>query len=152
MLSPYPLEHTMDTDHNLAPCLIGQGTVTSPRDMLRALETLENLEYRFVVHGDTVRAGKTALVKLMADPDSTTLVVNGCLFLNVLSFRYLDFEELAEERWRFTLHGEGSVLELVSLPEVEEETGVVGRPHLLSEETVPDFESLIALDDEDDEE
>ena len=142
----------MDTDHNLAPCLIGQGTVTTPRDMLRALETLENVEYCFVVHGDTVRTGKAALVKLMADPDSTTMVVNGCLFLNVLSFRYLDFGELTEERWQFTLHGDGSMLELISIPEVEEETGAPGRPHLLSEETVPDFESLIALDDEDDEE
>jgi len=142
----------MDTAHNLAPCLIGRGTLTTPRDILRALETLENVEYCFVVHGDTVNSGKAALVKLMADPESSTLVVNGCLFLNVFSFRYLDFEELAEERWRFTLHGDGSVLELVSVPEVEEDASVSGRPHLLSEETVPDFESLIALDDEDDEE
>lgn len=146
------MEHAMDADHNLAPCLIGRGTLTNPRDVLRALETLENLEYRFVVHGDTVSAGKAALVKLMADPESSTLVVNGCLFLNVLSFRYLDFEELCEERWQFTLHGDGSVLELVSLPEVEEEAGATGRPHLLSEETIPDFESLIALDDEDEDE
>ena len=54
--------------------------------------------------------GRAALVKLMADPESATLVVNGCLFLNVLSFRYLDFEQLAEERWRFMLLGDGSTL------------------------------------------
>ena len=141
----------MDHDHSLAPCLIGRGTLTNPRDMLRALETLENLEYRFVVHGETVGEGKTALVKLMADPESATLVVNGCLFLNVLSFRYLDFEPLPEERWRFTLHGSHSTLELVSLPDAEEDAAPIGRPHLLLEETAPDFESLIALDDEDDE-
>ena len=141
----------MDIKNNLAPCLIGRGTVTSPRDMLRALETIENLEYRFVVHGDTVSEGKTALVKLMADPESSTLIVNGCMFLNVLSFSYLDFDQSAEDRWTFTLHGDGSVLELVALPETEDETPTTGRPHLLSEETVPDFESLIALDDEDDE-
>ena len=45
----------MDHDHALAPCLIGRGTLADPRDMLRALETLENLEYRFVVHGETRR-------------------------------------------------------------------------------------------------
>ena len=141
----------MDIKNNLAPCLIGRGTLTHPRDMLRALETIENLEYRFVVHGDVVSEGKTALVKLMADPESSTLIVNGCLFLNVLSFSYLDFEQAAEDRWVFTLHGDGSVLELVALPETEDETPATGRPHLLSEETAPDFESLIALDDEDDE-
>jgi len=142
----------MDQDHSLAPCLIGRGTLGNPRDILRALETLENLDYRFVVHGEAVDEGRAALVKLMADPESATLVVNGCLFLNVLSFRYLDFEPAAEDRWRFVLHGDHSTLELISLPETEDESTPLGRPHLLSEETAPDFESLIALDDEDDEE
>jgi hypothetical protein len=142
----------MNHEHDLAPCLIGRGTLANPRDMLRALETLETLEYRFAAHGQTVDEGRAALVKLMADPESATLVVNGCLFLNVLSFRYLDFEPLPEERWRFVLHGDGSTLELISVPEAEEENATATRPHLLSEEVAPDFESLIALDDEDDEE
>ena len=84
----------MNRDHNLAPLLIGRGTLANPRDMLRALETLENLEYRFLAHGDVIQEGRAALVKLMADPESATLIVNGCLFLNVMSFRYLDFEPL----------------------------------------------------------
>lgn len=142
----------MNHEHELAPCLIGRGTLANPRDMLRALETLENLEYRFIAHKETVDEGHAALVKLMADPDSATLVVNGCLFLNVLSFRYLDFEPMSEDRWRFVLHGDGSTLELISVPETEEDATAASRPHLLSEETAPDFESLIALDDEDDEE
>jgi hypothetical protein len=142
----------MNHEHDLAPCLIGRGTLANPRDMLRALETLENLEYRFTAHGQSVDEGRAALVKLMADPESATLVVNGCLFLNVLSFRYLDFEPLPEERWRFVLHGDGTTLELISVPETEEEAATPNRPHLLSEEVAPDFESLIALDDEDDEE
>ena len=120
--------------------------------MLRALETLENLEYRFTAHGSVVDEGRAALVKLMADPESATLVVNGCLFLNVLSFRYLDFEPLGEDRWRFMLHGDASALELISIPEPIGDAVAPSRPHLLSEETTPGFESLIALDDEDDEE
>ena len=142
----------MDRNHDLAPCLVGRGTLTNARDMLRALETIENLEYRFIAHREVIDTGRAALVKLMADPDSATLVVNGCLFLNVLSFRYLDFEPLSEDRWRFVLHGDGSSLELISMPETEEESANTSRPHLLSEEAAPDFESLIALDDEDDEE
>lgn len=122
--------------------------------MLRALETLDNLEYRFAVHGETVDEGRAALVKLLADPESATLVVNGCLFLNVFSFRFLDFEpQLGEpRRWRFVLHGDGSTLELISLPELDDEGASRGRPHLLSEETIGDYESLIVLDDDEDDE
>jgi hypothetical protein len=141
----------MEPMRQLAPCLIGRGTVASHRDMLRALETLESVTYRFLVHGDAMQEGEAALVKLMADSDSSTLVVNGCLFLNVASFRYLDFEQNAEEAWCFTLHGDGTVLELVAVPESEEAT-TPARPHLLSEEMPPDFDVLIALDEDDDEE
>ena len=141
----------MDPNRDLAPCLIGSGTLAHPRDMLRALETIENLEYSFSVHGDIVSEGRAALVKLMADPESSNLVVNDCLFLNVLSFRYLDFEQLSEESWGFTLFGDGSTLRLVSLPETEDDAEDSKRPHLLLEETIPDFESIIVFDDEDDE-
>ena len=142
----------MDPNRDLAPCLIGSGTLTHPRDMLRALETIDNLEYSFAVHGDIVSEGRAALVKLMADPESSTLVVNECLFLNVMSFRYLDFEQLSEDSWGFTLFGDGSTLRLVSLPETDEGSEDAKRPHLLLEETIPDFESIIMFDDEDDEE
>jgi len=138
----------MEPMRQLAPCLVGRGTVHSYRDMLRALETLESVEYHFRVHGETVDEGQAALVKLMADPDSSTLVVNGCLFLNVASFRYLDFERAPEDRWRFALHGDSSELELISIPESDDDAEG-GRPHLLSEESVPDFDSLIVIEDED---
>ena len=141
----------MDHRQSLAPCLISKGSVAHPRDMLRALETLENLDYRYVVTGEVIEEGRAALVKLMADPESATLIVNGCLFLNVSSFRYLDFEQAEEERWRFVLHGDDTVLELLSIPESDAENEDSKRPHLLSEEIVDDFDVLIALDDEDDE-
>ncbi len=80
----------------LAPCLIDRGTITDFRDMLRALETVESLEYTWSVDGQTVSEGRGTLVKLMADPESATMAVNGCLFLNVASFRYFDFEPNAE--------------------------------------------------------
>lgn len=141
----------METSRPLAPVLVGRGTLSDFRDMLRALETLENLEYRFTVDGETVDEGKAALVKLMADPESSTIVVNGCMFLNVASFRYLDFEPAADERWSFVLHGDGNTLELLSLPDSEDDEGRE-RPHLLSLEETADFESLILLDEDDDEE
>jgi hypothetical protein len=130
----------------LAPCLIDRGTITDFRDMLRALETIESVEYAWSVDGHIVSEGRGTLVKLMADPDSATMIVNGCLFLNVFSFRYLDFEPGAEETWRFRLYGDGSLLELVALP--EEPESAERRPHLLVEQVGDDYE-IISLDGED---
>jgi len=140
----------MDQKRPLAPTLIGRGTLSNYRDMLRALETLENVEYTFVAHGDVVSKGTAALVKLMADSESATLIVNGCLFLNVASYRFLDFDQDADERWRFVLHGDDASLTLIHVPDTSEDPES-RRPHLLSEEEAPDFESLLLLDDEDDE-
>lgn len=102
----------MRQQRELAPCLIGTGTVTELRDMIRALETVETFEYAYVVDGQPMNTGRATLVKLMADPDSSTMLVNGCLFLNVASFRYLTFEELSEDETVFTLVGDGVQLEM----------------------------------------
>lgn len=118
--------------------------------MIRALETLENVDYRYVVCGNVIDEGASALVKLMADPDSATMIVNGCLFLNVGSYRYLDFTRNADDEWVFSLHADDSTLELIAREPAEGSTDE--RPRLLSEEETGDFESLILLDDEDDEE
>lgn len=102
----------MRQQRELAPCLIGTGTVTELRDMVRALETIETFEYAYVVDGQPMNTGRATLVKIMADPDSSTMLVNGCLFLNVASFRYLTFEELGPDETVFTLVGDGVTLEM----------------------------------------
>ena len=141
----------MERPRQLAPTFISSGTVSHPRDMLRALESLETVDLLWQVEGRTVAEGQYTLVKLMYDPDSATMAVNGCLFLNTASFRYLEFEQLPCSRWRFSLHGDGSTLALVTVPESEDERASE-RPHLLLEEVDADFESFVALDDEEDEE
>ena len=139
----------MTRSRQLAPCLIDRGTVSELRDMLRALETLEGVEYTYTVHGVTVGEGKGTLVKLMADPDSSTMTVNGCLFLNVMSFRYLDFEPAEGDRWHFTLHGDGATLEILSVPD-ESESGE-GRRLPFIEVGGDDLE-FVSLDDDEVEE
>jgi hypothetical protein len=132
----------------LAPCLVGTGTVTYPRDMIRALETLEVVGYTQEVDGTVMAEGRATLVKLMADNESSTILVNGCLFLNVTSFRYLTFATDAEGACTFTLFGDGMHLVLTPLADTD------GRPveqqaMRLLEETAFDPESFVALDDED---
>jgi hypothetical protein len=141
----------MERPRQLAPSFIGSGTVASPRDMLRALESLETVDLLWEVEGRNVAEGRYTLVKLMYDPESATMAVNSCLFLNVASFRYLDFEEMPCGRWRFHLHGDASHLSLITVPETDEEHGVE-RPHLLLEQADADFESFVTMDEDDEEE
>lgn len=140
----------MDSNRSLAPCLIGSGTLAHPRDMIRALETLENITYRYELDGDLVSSGEATLVKLMADPASATIAVNGCLFLNVSSFRYLDFEHDGEGICTVRLFGDGTLLTLRAEPDTE--TADIHRDQLrLLEEAAFDLESSVVGEDEDDE-
>ncbi len=139
----------MDRPRQLAPTLIASGTLSSPRDMLRALESLETVDLLWEVEGRNVAEGRYTLVKLMYDPDSATMAVNGCLFLNAASFRYLDFEQLPCGRWRFHLHGDAAILTLVTVPESVDDRAPE-RPHLLLEQADVDFESFVALDEDED--
>jgi hypothetical protein len=137
----------MDPIRPLAPCLIGSGTLTNPRDMVRALETLENLDYDYEIDGTVVSQGKATLVKLMVDSDSSTIVVNGCLFLNVSSFRYLDFATEDDGTCMVRLFGDGTALTLIGEPE----GAVVPKGQLrLLEENAFGLESYVFEDDEDD--
>lgn len=143
----------MEPPRDLAPCLIGEGTITEPRDMIRALETLEGLRYTYTVDGVVMAEGTAALVKLMADDESATLLVNGCLFLNTESFRYLTFSRPEEEggEWVFELHGDGSLLRLVPEDSVEPRTEERAAAARMMENGGFDPASFARLDDEDDE-
>jgi hypothetical protein len=140
----------MDPRHELARCLVHNGTVTDPRDMVRALETIEGLTYTQSVDGQVMAEGKATLVKIMAEPTSATILVNECLFLNVMSFRYLTFTTHDDGSSTFDLVGDGMTLNLVPTedPETPEECRMPAR--LLDAEAFG-VESYVALDDEDDE-
>lgn len=143
----------MESPRELAPCLVGEGTLTEPTDMIRALETLEGLRYSYSVDGTVMAEGTAALVKLMADGESATMLVNGCLFLNVESFRYLTFSRPEEEEgeWAFELFGDGSVLRLVPEDTVEPRTEERAAAARMMESGGFDPASFARLDDEDDE-
>lgn len=142
----------MERPRDLTPCFIGAGTVAGTRDMVRALETIEGLRYVYEVDGETIAEGSAALVKLMADGESATMLVNGCLFLNVASFRYLDFgrEDEEDNGWVFRLHGDGSTLTLIPEDSVEARADEPTSVRLI-EAAGFDPGSFVTLEDEDDE-
>jgi len=122
----------MESRDRLASCLVHNGTVTNPRDMVRALETIETLTYTQIVDGDVMAEGKATLVKIMAEPGSSTILVNECLFLNVLSFRYLTFTTQDGDEGTdcvFELVGDGMTLTLVPTedPDTPEECRMPAR-------------------------
>jgi len=121
--------------------------------MIRALETIEGLTYRQVFDGTTFAEGSATLVKLMVEPGAATILVNGCLFLNVLSFRYLTFETDDEGACTFELVGDGMRLTLSPTADSEESAAATNpRVARLIESEAYDPDAYAMLEDEDDDE
>ncbi|HET6497595.1 MAG TPA: hypothetical protein VFH17_00875 [Coriobacteriia bacterium] len=118
--------------------------------MIRALESLEHLDFAYRVDGSVMASGSATLVRLMADPESATMAVNGCLFLNVASFHYLDFQTTEEGRCEVRLHGDGTLLTLVTRPDCE--AGTAPRQLRLLESREFGMSELVLADDEDEDE
>lgn len=141
----------MESSRSLPPLLVGDGTLTNPRDMVRGLETIETFAYRYLVDGDEIAAGKATLVRIMLDDVSASTIVNGCAFLNVASFTYLNFHTDSEGQARFELYSEGAVLEITPLDEPELRSGQRQVIRLM-DESVFEGATFVSLDDEDEDE
>ncbi|MFA5843231.1 MAG: hypothetical protein WC971_00165 [Coriobacteriia bacterium] len=142
----------MEPKPTLAPCFVGTGTLSRLRDMVRALETVESCAFAFAVDGTVMSEGRATLVKLMADDDSATLLLNDCLFLNVRSFRFLDFATAEDGACTFTLMGDGTTLTLTPIEEEAETPPALHRAELrMLEDGAFDPAMFVALDEDDDE-
>ena len=143
----------MERTNQLASCLVHNGTVSSPRDMIRALETIEGLTYKQIVDGAVLAEGRATLVKLMVEPGASTILVNGCLFLNVLSFRYLTFETDDAGACTFELTGDGMRLVLQPTEDTDESAAATSpRVARLIEAESYDPDSYAMLEDDDEDE
>lgn len=107
----------MHRQRDSAPCFIDEGTIYQKKDMLRALETLENLKYDYIVDGTTVKSGKGVLLKVFASRNSATIIINSCVFVNVLSFDYLNFCATDGGSTIVELMGHSHVLKLEAIDE-----------------------------------
>lgn len=143
----------MERTNQLSSCFVHNGTVSSPRDMVRALETIEGLTYRQIVDGELLAEGRATLVKLMVEPGAATILVNGCLFLNVLSFRHLTFETDESGACTFELAGDGMRLVMQPTEDAEEPSSVPSpRVARLIEAEAYDTDAYVVLDDDDEDE
>lgn len=141
----------MNKHKDPAPCFINEGTIYHKKDMLRALETLENLKYSYVVDGKVVREGQGALLKVFASRHSATLIINNCIFVNVLSFDYLNFKSDKTGATVIDLVEDGRILRFET---IEEEIKVPrsNREILASVDQFDDEETFALLEEGDEEE
>ena len=135
---------------DMAPCFIDEGTIYQKKDMLRALETLENIEYEFLIEGEVVRSGKGALCKVFASRNSATLIINNCVFVNVLSFDYLNFRS-DDKKTTVDLIEDNRILKLLTIDE-EVKAPSTNREMLASVDQFDDEETFALLEDGDAEE
>jgi hypothetical protein len=121
--------------------------------MVRALETIEGLTYRQIVDGELLAEGRATLVKLMVEPGAATILVNGCLFLNVLSFRHLTFETDDSGACTFELAGDGMRLIMQPTEDTEEPASMPPpRVARLIEAEAYEADAYVMLDDDDEDE
>lgn len=99
-----------------APCIINEGAVVNKRDMLRALETLDGVAYTHTVDGRVISTGRALVAQVFASRETSTLLVNNCLFVNVASFEYLRFWQ-EDGVNKLALHQDSTVLTLTALTE-----------------------------------
>jgi hypothetical protein len=98
-----------------APCLIDTGTVVNKRDMQRLLMDLNRVRYIHSQDGVVGAEGEGCVVEVFSDPQQSTLIANHSLYLNVLSFDYLEMGRSPDQGTWFDLVQDGRHLRLIPL-------------------------------------
>lgn len=133
-----------------APCIVDEGILINRTDMLRALETLEGVKYTYIVAGDVIRQGEGVVVKVFLNPETSTLVVNGCLFLNILSFNYLRFSTQDNGLTTLELVEESRTLRLVPIEDDNRRITRINREILTSNRYDEEMPAELFEDGDDD--
>ncbi|MGK7920934.1 MAG: hypothetical protein AB4080_13100 [Trichodesmium sp.] len=98
-----------------APCIIDNGIVVNKRDMQRLLIDLGRVSYIHTQDGQIQSQGEGYILEVFADHQRSTLVANHSIYLNVLSFDYLELGKSLNQETYFDLINEGRKLRLIPL-------------------------------------
>jgi hypothetical protein len=79
-----------------APCIVDKGLLVDKRDMHRLLGDLGRVRYAFFQDGEMVSQGEGAVVEVFCEGVSATMVANGSMYLNVMSFDALKIDRSSE--------------------------------------------------------
>ncbi len=100
-----------------APCLVDTGMLIDKRDMHRLLGDLGRVHYIFFQDGGVVSQGDGAVVEVFCEGHSATMVTNGSLYLNVMSFDCLKLGRSPEGSF-FDLIMDDRMLRLIPVMEL----------------------------------
>ena len=98
-----------------APCIIDTGIIVNKQDMQRLLSDLSRVRYIYTQDGSLISEGEGCVLEVFSDPQQSTLVANHALYLNVLSFDYLELKQSVEQEPCFDLMQDTRQLRLIPL-------------------------------------
>ncbi|OKH24090.1 hypothetical protein NIES593_07965 [Hydrococcus rivularis NIES-593] len=140
--------------HLPAPCIIDSGTIVNKADIQRLLNDLGRVRYIHTLDGQLQSEGEGWVLEVFVDPDRATLVANRKLYLNVLSFDYLQLHQSLEKETYFDLIQDNRQLRLIPV------ANALQDPEVTSNIDAATLEAMVAqvlsarwdvqLDDEDD--
>lgn len=109
------MSHDQLNNRVAAPCIIDRGIVANKRDIQRLLFDLGRVRYLHIQDGEIYSEGEGYVLEVFANPHRSTLIANHALYLNVLSFDYLELQQSAVEGAYFDLIQDGRLLRLIPL-------------------------------------
>ena len=137
-----------------APCIIDSGIILNKADIQRLLNDLGRVRYIHTLDNRLQSEGEGWILEVFANPDRATLVANHRLYINVLSFDYLQLHQSSEQETYFDLIQDNRQLRLISL------TNALQDPEAASNIDAATLEAMVTqvlsakwdvqLDDEDD--
>ena len=98
-----------------APCIVHEGILVSKPDMKRVLADLCNVRYAYRTDDDNPHEGEGYVMDIFTHPQSSTIVANHAIYINLLSFDYLQISQTSEDETSFILVGDNRQLQLVPL-------------------------------------
>ena len=99
----------------LAPCIIDNGTIVNKDDMKRLLNDLCHVRYIHTIDNKVQSEGKGCLLEVFSDPQQSTLIANGNLYINIQSFDYLQLSQSLEKDTYFDLIQDNRQLRLIPI-------------------------------------
>ncbi len=98
-----------------APCLVDTGTIVNKKDMVRLLHHLGRVRYFHSQGEEVLKEGEGYVVEVFSDPQQATLVANSSLYINVISFDYMEMGQLDNQQSYFDLIQDNRRLRIVPL-------------------------------------
>jgi hypothetical protein len=96
-----------------APCIIDSGILVNKADIQRLLSDFGRVRYIHTFDGQLQSEGEGWILEVFADPERATLVVNRRLYLNVMSFDYLQLHQSSDRETYFDLIQDNRQLRLI---------------------------------------